>query len=143
MHGARTRQFDGRFIAVVTRVEHDHFIAGTNHCMDRRKQGLRRTAGHGHFDVGIDTAAIECLRLGGNRMAQCRNSRHRRILVLALAGMPEQRLMQRCGPIEIGKALPQIDRTVLRSQLGYDREDGRTDLGELAVQSHGRVRIHK
>ncbi len=131
MHGARTGQLDGGLIAVVSRVEHDHLLAGTHHAVDGVEDRLRGTTGHGDLDVGIDLCAIAAQRLAGDGLAQRRRPGHRRILVVALAHRPIQRLDQPRRHREIREPLAQVDRLVLSRQLRHHSEDSGADFGQL------------
>ncbi len=53
MDAAPTGQFDGGLVAVIARVENDHFVASANHAVDRAENRLRGTRRDSDFAVGL------------------------------------------------------------------------------------------
>jgi hypothetical protein len=77
--------------------------------------------------------AVERLGLGCDRLAQRRHAGHRRVLVVAGAHRLRHRVDQARVAVEVGKALAQVDRTVLLRQRRHDGEDGRADVRQAAL----------
>ena len=134
VHGARAGQVDGRFVAVVGRVQHDDLFARAHHRVDRVEQRLGGAAGHGDLGVGVHLAAIAAQHLLGDGLAQRRHARHRRVLVVAGAHGAVQFVHQALRHREIRKALPQVDRAVLGGELRHHGEDGGAHLGQLGLR---------
>ncbi|KAG1584786.1 hypothetical protein G6F46_014936 [Rhizopus delemar] len=74
MHGLGAGQVDRRLVAVVGRVEHDHFLAGTHHGVDGVEDGLGAAAGDGDLAVGIHLRAVAVQRLLRDGLAQRRHA---------------------------------------------------------------------
>jgi hypothetical protein len=72
----------------------------------------------------------------GDGLAQRRDAGHRRVLVVAGAHRPVQRIDQALRHREIREALPQVDRAVLGGQLRHHGEDGGADLRQFGVWLH-------
>ncbi|MNP05636.1 hypothetical protein D3C76_975910 [compost metagenome] len=70
MHAAATGQFHRRLVAVVARVEDNHFVTGTNDRMDGTEDRFGGTRGNGDLRLGIDTDAIATGDLGRDLLAQ-------------------------------------------------------------------------
>ena len=129
VHRARTGEVDRRLVAVVARIEHDHFLARAHHGVDGVEDRFGGTAADGDFRVRIGTYAVAALGLVGDRLPQPRCAHHHRVLVGALAHRPVKRVDQPLGHREVGKALAEIDCAVLRGELRHHGEDGGADLG--------------
>ncbi|MNT38229.1 hypothetical protein D3C72_1744150 [compost metagenome] len=72
MHATSAGQFDRRLVAVVARVEDNHFVTGTNDRMDGTKDRFGGTRGNGDLRLGIDTDTIATGDLGRDLLAQRR-----------------------------------------------------------------------
>ncbi len=132
MHAAPTGQLDRGFVAVVTGVEDDDFIAGPNQRLDGTEDRLGRPRRDGHFRVGADATAVTAGNLGRHLFAQGRQAGHRRVLVMPGGNMPADRLTQGLRTIEIGKALGQVERAGFHGELRHAGEDGSADLRQFA-----------
>ncbi|MNI23995.1 hypothetical protein D3C73_776000 [compost metagenome] len=136
VHRRGTGQLDRRFVAVVGRVEHDHFLTGTHHGVDGVEDRLGGAAGDGDLGVRIDLRAVQVQRLLCDGLAQRCHAGHRRVLVQAgghrLGGFVDQTL--RRG--EIREPLAEVDRAMFGGELGHHGEDRGTDLGQLGVRLH-------
>ena len=133
MHGGRTGQINGRFVAVVAWVQHDDFIARTHHRMDGIEDRLGGTAGDGDLGIHIGPPAIATRSFIGNRLAQRRDAGHHRILVVAGVHRTGQCIHQTRGYREIRKALAQIDRAMLCRQLRHHGKNRGADLRQFGV----------
>ena len=132
MHATTTRQLHRRLVAVVARIEHDHFVAAVDNRLNRAENRLGGAGRDRHFAVGIDIDAIAAGDLRRNLLTQRRQAGHRRILVVATGNMPADRIAQGLRAIEIGKTLGQVDRPGLRRELRHLREDSDADIRQLA-----------
>ena len=70
MHCARTGEIDCGLVAVVTRVEDDHFLARPHDAEHRVEDRLAAATGDGDLGVRIDVAAVDRPSLRGDRLAQ-------------------------------------------------------------------------
>ena len=135
-NGARLLQFDRRHIAVVGRIENNHFITGTDRRRDRREDGLGGTRGNRDLGIGIGRAPIERFRLFRHLLTQRRNADSGRVLIASVGHRARQRLAQRHRRFEIRKPLTEIHRVVFLRQLAHHTENGRADLRQLGFDLH-------
>ena len=84
-HRTPAGEFDRRHVAVVRRLEHDDFVARLNEREHRRHDGLRCACRDRDLGVGVVAVAVQRRVLAGNRRAQRRDARHRRVLVVTAA----------------------------------------------------------
>ena len=141
VHADATGQIDGRLVAVVAGVEHDHFIAGPDHGQHGIENRFGGAAGHRDFGLRAGAVAVTGQGLGGDGLAQGRNAGHRGVLVFALPHGAAQGVHQKPGDRKVRETLPQIDRLMLHGHLRHDREDGSADLRQLGLQEHGGVPV--
>ena len=139
VHAHSAGQVDGRLIAVVAGIEHDHFVARTHHRQHGIEDRLGRAAGDGDFRFRAGGVAVAGQGLLGDGLAQGRYARHRRILVLAVAHGARQRFDQEIGHREVRKALAEVDRLMLHRHLRHHGENGGADLRQLGLRDHQRV----
>jgi hypothetical protein len=119
---------DRRQIAVVGRLDDDHFIARMDRAQDRCQKRLRRACRHRDFGRGVVAASVQACYLLGDRLTQRRDACHRRVLVVAFAhrvghGIDDARIA-----IEIRKTLAEIDRVLLGGERAHHGEDRRADV---------------
>ncbi len=143
-HRLAAGQFDRRQIAVVARLQHDHFVARMDRAQDRGQQRLCRAGGHRDFAVGVVGAAIELADLVRDGLAQLRHAGHRRVLVQAALHRARDRVDDLRIAVEVRKALAQVDRILLGGERGHHGEDGGAHVGqagrgraERGVGGHG------
>ncbi|MNS97856.1 hypothetical protein D3C72_1322050 [compost metagenome] len=136
MHAAPAGQFDRRLIAVIARVEDNHFVTGTDDRMNSAEDRFCGPWGDGDLSFSIDTDAIATGDLGRDLLAQGGQSGHWAILVVSSTDMPAYGIEQGLGAIEIGKTLGQVQGAGLRGELGHGGKDGRADVRQLAAD-HG------
>ena len=109
VHGAAAGQVDRRLVAVVARVEHDHFVARAAPPRRSRRRSPRVAPEvDGDLGVGVGAVAVAALGLGGDGLAQRRDAGHRRVLVVAVAHGAVERLDQRSGTSKSGKPWPRL-----------------------------------
>ncbi|MNE64671.1 hypothetical protein D3C80_1600930 [compost metagenome] len=132
MHAASAGQLDRGLVAVVTGVEDDDFIAGSDQRLDRTEDRLGRPRGDGHFAVGADATPIAAGDLRRHLFAQGRQAGHGRVLVMPGQHMPADRLAQRLRAVEVGKALGQVECPGFHGELRHAGEDGGADVGQFA-----------
>ena len=82
---------------------------------------------------GIVPSAVEQLDLPGERLAKPEDARHRRVLVVAVAHRAGDRLDELGRAVEVGKALPDIDRVELERELRHHLEDADAGGRELRL----------
>ncbi len=112
---------DHRRIAVVGRGEEDHLVAGPNCRENRRAQRLGRPARHADV-VRIGVRAIMPPVMGRDRLAQRHQAARRRVLVRAMLQRVCRGVEDRVGPAEIGEALAEVHRAMLRRERGHALE---------------------
>jgi len=130
MHRLAADGFNRRHVGVIDRVEDDHLVAGMNQRGNRGEQGLGRAGGDGDFAVDIVAGAIQRLDLGRDGGAQFGHAGERRVLVAAGEHVAMHGVEQRRLGLEIGKALRQVHRAAIGSELGHHGENGRPHLRE-------------
>lgn len=128
------RHGDAGGVRVVERLEGDHLVARLQQGEHRGGDGLRGPRGDQHLRVGVETDAVEAPLVVGDRRAEFRDARTRRVLVAAaVAQRPDRRLADFRRAVGVRETLPQIDRAGGRGQRGHLREDRRAE----SVQPHG------
>ncbi|MNP72308.1 hypothetical protein D3C76_1688340 [compost metagenome] len=76
MHATPARQLHRRLVAVVGRVEDDHFVAAVDNRLNGAEDRLGGTGGDGHLGVGIDPGTVAAGNLRGHLLAQRRQAGH-------------------------------------------------------------------
>ena len=133
-HHDAARQRDGRRIAIVGRLDHDHLVARVHDGQDRRLDGLTGAGSDGDVGVRVVAMAVGSLDLGRNRPAQRRQAGHRRILVMAGAHRVGHQVDQRRVAREIGETLAQVDGAMVDGQLRHAGEHGGADVRQAGDQ---------
>ena len=96
---------NGRFVAVIGRVQQNHIVAGPDHSLHRDKQGLGGAGGESDFQVGVDLAAVAFPYKIGDGFAQLRNAVHGRVLITATGRVVIESFQQILAGGKIGEAL--------------------------------------
>ena len=134
-HRGATGQLDVGHVAVVTRIEHDHLVAGPHDRQDGGDDGLRGAGGDGDFRGRIVGAAtmgpVPAPQFCGNRLAQERHAHHRRVLVQAAPHRVRNGVDEGRVAVEIRKTLAQVHRAFFRGQGRHDGEYGGADGRQL------------
>ena len=136
VHGLGALQFDGRLVAVIGRVEDDHFVACAHDGGDGREQRFGGARSDRDLTLGADPAPVKALGLERNLLAQRRNADARCVLVAPFAHGPLHRFTQAHRRFVVGEALPQIHRLVLDGQLAHHGKDSGSDLGQFGLNLH-------
>ena len=124
-------------VAVVDRLDDDHLVARAHDREHRGEDRLRGAGGHGDLGVGVVATSVEAFDLGGDRLAQRRYPGHRRVLVQSSPHRVGDRVDQFRVAVEVGEALPQVDRAALGGEGGHHGEDRRADLRHLGLEDRG------
>lgn len=132
VHAATARQLHGGLIAVIAGIEDDGLVARTDQRLHRAEDRLGGTGGDGDLAVGVPLHAVVACNLRCHLLAQGGQTGHRRILIAPFQDMARHCFTQRLRPVEIGKALGQVDRPGIQSELRHAREDGGADVGQFA-----------
>ena len=117
-----SRTADHRGVAVIGGGEDDHFIAGLHGGENGCAQSLGCPAGDADMLGGKILAEVSAV-MGCDRIPECGKAARRRILVGALGQRLRRTGQNFIGPSEIGEALPQIHRAVLRRRERHPFED--------------------
>ena len=140
-HGGTTGQFDIRYVAVITRVQHNHFVAAPYNRQDGTDDGLGGAGGNRDLGRGVVVAppkgSMPGAQFGANGIAQQRYTGHRRVLVQAALHRIRYRIDQGRVAVEIGETLAQIDGAFFGRQRGHDGEDGGADGREFGDKLRG------
>ena len=99
-----------RGVGVVERLDQDHLGAGLDQAEHCRRDGLGGADRHQHFGVRVVVDAEVPLALGGDGLAQRRDTDSRRVLVDALGDGVLGGLEHRRRPVFVGEALPEVHR---------------------------------
>ena len=133
---ARAGKLGGRTVGVVARIEQDHFLACADDGVDCREDRFGPARRHRNLCARVDPPSVPAQRRFRNRLAECRQARHRRVLVVARAEMTGDELAQALRRIEIREALAEIDCAGLGGEPGHHREDRGSDAGQLRGRHH-------
>ncbi|MEY3475557.1 MAG: transporter heme permease [Pseudomonadota bacterium] len=128
-------------VAVVARLEHDHFVARAHHGKDGGDDRLGGARGDGDLGVRVVAFAVKRLDLAADRLAQHRHAGHWRVLVQALEHGVGDGVDQARIALEVGEALPEVDRVLLGGQSRHHGEDGGAHGGQLGLK-HGGGEAH-
>ena len=134
-HGARHR--DARLVGVVVRLEEDDLVARVADALDRREDRLGRARGHRDLRVGrvVEPPVAPVLRREGP--VELGIAGHARVLAVARPDRGDRRLLRELRPVEVRKALGEIDRAVLVRQARHLGEDRRAEAVEPARRAPG------
>jgi hypothetical protein len=136
------RQQHGGLVGVITWVKYDHLVAGAHDGGDGVEQALRRTVRHRDRGLRIQRASVITGELFRDLLLQVRHAGHRCVLVLACLDVSGQGLDEGCRRIEIGEALPEVQRAGLLGKPRHHREDRGSDPGQLGLErDHGHHHI--
>ena len=91
-----------------------------HHGQDRGQDGLRGARRDGDLAVGRIVVPVQRADFGGHGLAQGQHARHGRVLVLAGLHGERHGAGQRRITVEIGEALPEVDRAMARGQCRHD-----------------------
>ena len=124
---------DGQ-VGIVERLEQHRFVARLQQRQQARRQCLGGARGHHHLALPVDVEAVEARIVPRHRLAQLGNAEHRRVLVGTIfEGLGRDRAHVG-GPIAVGEALAEVDRSMLGAELREDLEDRRPLTGEDRVR---------
>ena len=87
------------------------------------EQAFGRTRTYCDLGVHIDCATLQAMYLFRDCFSQCRDARHRRILVGTVVEVIANALRESRWWIEAWEALRQVDRTVLPGEAGHLPDD--------------------
>ena len=100
---------DAGGVGVVVRLERDDLVAGLAQREQRGGDRLGRAGGDEHLAVGVELEPVEAPLVRGDRRAQLRDARARRVLVVAARGSPRPPpRAPRLGPSVSGKPWPRL-----------------------------------
>ena len=115
---------DDRQVAVIDGLEDDHLVAGTDQAQERRRQRLGGAGGDDHLVLPVQVQALYARIVGGRRLAQLRQARRGRILIVAvqhgLGRLGADGLRTRL----VRETLAEVDRAQGAGQAGHLVEDG-------------------
>ena len=135
-HRNAARQLQRRHVGVVRRLEDDDFIPGVHQGRDGAEERLRGAGGHRDLGCRIVAPAVEPLDLVRERLAQRQDTRHRAVLVVALAHLLRHRINQAGSAVEVRKPLREVDGAGVVGERGHHGEDRDAGGRELRDQSH-------
>jgi hypothetical protein len=105
-----------RHIGVVNRLENDHLIARIGQTENRRKHRFGGARGYQHVGVRVQLLVVEALGMVRDRPAHRRHADARRILIERAIDSFDRRRQHFRRPVEIRRALAEIDRAMLGRQ---------------------------
>jgi hypothetical protein len=106
----RARHRDPGRVGVVVGLEAHDVVARLADAQQRRGDRLRGAEGHLHLRLRVELDPVEPALVAGDRLAQRRHARQRRVLVAAVADRRARGLEQRLRAVLVREALAEVDR---------------------------------
>ena len=135
----RGRHRDSGRVRVVIGLEENDFVLGIADPLDRREDRFGSSGSHRELRVRLVVEAVVAPVLGGERDVKVRGAGHPRVLAPPFANRGDRRVFHERRPIEIGKPLREVDRSVFDRELCDLGEYGRAEARQLAAYrgAHG------
>ena len=114
---SKSRHHHVGHIAVIDRLEDDHFVARIGQSQDRGENRFGGAGGDQNLGLPIDLLTVKTLRMACHRFAQDRHADARRILVQLDLNRFHSRSQNFRRTIEVRRALAEIDCVALSRQI--------------------------
>ena len=136
-HDARypARDLDARGVRVVVRLEEDDLVARIEEAGHAVEDRLGRAAGDDDLALAIAGKSARPREARGDRGGELGQAGHARVLAAAVADRLDRGLLHELRAVEVGRPLPEVDRSVLDREGRHLGEDGGAVGRETTVDS--------